>query len=317
MSHLTAITFLGLCLHAVLAPGSAHASASVTDSRPKVSVIAHGVTMDGQVRNDVAQSVGDSIGSCLMKSGTCRVFQPVAAAPAPKRKKPGQYGAIAGNAPALSPVVEPAPGSDFVYAFTLLGEGTSNRLTLKKIDGETSEVVAIEETTTHGGLDMVFTSIPIVLKQLEARSRRETAFPQTQSPAALREIILPAVAMTRAPAVESPGLRAFEESQYRVPAEYGSVDLRHVPKALIYQPMGAIQWINDTWKFCIIHPQPGHRFAVNQSLDVLYDEDGKPYGSLRVDALDSGKIVAGYGRTPTHHPLYRGDVVYGWAPPLR
>jgi len=103
----------------------------------------------------------------------------------------------------------------------------------------------------------------------------------------------------------------------RTPAEFGGVPLANVPKALIYQPLGAIEWINETWKFCIIQPQSGHRFAVNQSLDVLYDEDGKPYGSLSVDAVDSGKLVAGFGRTPKHHPLFRGDVVYGWAPPLR
>jgi hypothetical protein len=38
---------------------------------------------------------------------------------------------------------------------------------------------------------------------------------------------------------------------------------------------------------------------------------------MRIDAVDSGRMVVGFGRTPRHHRLFRGDVVYGWAPPLK
>lgn len=320
MSRLVAIVLLGSVSPHVHAKEKVQSASDAVDSRPRVCVVSHGATVDGQVRNDVAQAIGDSIGSYLIKERNCRVFQPVTSPRPAKRKKSETYGAVMGNDVEAAIVHEPAPGSDFVYAFALLGEGSSHRFTLKKIDGGTAEVVGIEETTTHGGLDMLFTTIPIVMKQLEAKGRPQAVFPRTQSPAQIRETIRPAVAVQKTPpmkAEESPGLREFAEMQNRAPAEYGGVLLGSIPKALTYQPLGAIQWINDTWKFCIIHPQPGHRFSVNQSLDVLYDEDGLPYGRLRVDALDSGKVVAGYGRTPTHHPLFRGDVVYGWAPPLK
>lgn len=321
MSRFAAIVSLGTVALCAGAKEKVIASNDVTDSRPKVCVIAHGATVDGQSRSDVAQAIGDSIGSYLMKQGGYRVFQPVASARPAKRKKMEGYGSnMTANVAGQAQGVEPVPGSDFVYTFSLFGEGESHRLTLKKVEGETAEVVGMEETTTHGGLDMMFTSIPIVMSQLESKGRGGREFPVTQSPAEIRETIRSAVPVQKtspSEQMESPGLREFNEMQNRAPNEYGGVSLSSIPKALTYQPLGAIQWINDTWKFCIIHPQPGHRFAVNQSLDVLYDEDGLPYGSLSVDALDSGKVVAGFGRTPSHHPLFRGDVVYGWAPPLK
>ncbi len=289
--------------------------------RKKVTVIPHGAAVDGIQRSDIAQAVGDSISSFLIKTGTYRVFDATAEGPRPpRRKKNVSYaGAAPENGSLSQPPAAPA-GTDFIFAHSLVGEAGVHRLTLKKIDAETSEVVAMEEKSTSGGLEALLAGIPALMHQLEARSRREVAFPQSQSPAEIRETIRPArlVQVAAPPSSDaSPGVRAFAEAGSHTPSEYGGVPLASIPKALVYQPLGAIEWINDTWKFCIIQPQAGHRFAINQALDVLYDEDGRPYGSLKVDALDSGKVVAGYGRTPKHHPLFRGDVVYGWAPPLR
>ncbi len=303
------ICSLALPLLAALPGGSEGA-----DSKPRVSIVAHEVTLNGQSRPDVAQSISDNISATLIKSGHYRVFQPPAPAKVVKRKKDANYGSAFGAPDSLPLPVEALKGSDYLYSFNVLGEDRTFRLTMKKIAAATSEVIGVEETSASGGIDILFAMVPSTLHQLEAKGmRRAVVFPRSQSPAQAREVILPAIAVYR----ESEGLREFYASQNRVPPEFGKMDLKNVPKAWIYQPMGAIQAINDAWKFCIINPQAGHRFAVNQNLDVLYDEDGKPYGSLKVDALDSGKVLAGFGSTPTHHPLFRGDVVYGWAPPLR
>ena len=288
------------------------------DARPRVSIVAQEVTLNGEVRADVAQAISDSISSNLIKSGQYRVFQPQAMLRPTRKKRDAAYGAV-GGAPEALPLgnVTPNKDSDYVYAFNVLGDQGNYRLTVKKLAAATAEVLLVEETNAVGSLDMLFSAVPVALRQLELRGRvTPRPFPQSQSPAQAREIIRPAVAV-QAAYEQSAGLREYYASLSRVPPEFGNMDLKNVPKALIYQPMGAIQAINDAWKFCIIQPQAGHRFAVNQQLDVLYDEDGKPYGTLKVDALDSGKVVAGFGRTPGHHPLFRGDVVYGWAPPLR
>lgn len=289
------------------------------DERIKVSVVPHGATVDGQIRNDISQAVGDSISAYLIKAGTYRVYDSMEAPRPPRRKKAASYAGA--NPESDQPLAQPAPaaGSDFIFAHSLLGDAGSHRLTLKKIQADTAEVIAIEETSSTGGLESVLSSIPALMQRLDSKGRREVVFPQSQSPAQVRETIRPARPVQATPPGHggSPGLREYSQAASRAPLEYGGVPLSSVPKALVYQRLGAIEWINETWKFCIIQPQSGHRFAMNQPLDVLYDEDGKPYGSLSVDALDSGKVVAGFGRTPSHHPLFRGDVVYGWAPPLR
>lgn len=319
MSRLPALFLIALIGMPAVASEMKKTSISSPEKRTNVSVISHGASVDGQVRNDISQAVGDSISACLIKAGTYRVFEITEGPRPPRRKKVTTYGDAAPATAMNETPPSAAAGSEFIFAHSLLGDAGAHRLTLKKIAADTAEVVAIEETSSTGGLDAVLDSIPALMQRLDSQGRRESPFPVTQSPAAVRETIRPARPVVPVTPVEyeSPGLRADSAALARARTEFDGVSLAGVPKALIYQPLGAIEWINDTWKFCIIHPQSGHRFAVNQPLDVLYDEDGKPYGSLNVDALDSGKIVAGYGRTPKHHPLFRGDVVYGWAPPLR
>lgn len=297
---------------------SANVVAHPVDERPKVSIVAQQVTLDGQTRSDVAQSIADSLSATLIETKSYRVFQVRATPMAIKRSKKDQNYGVA--APEKLPLPAPAATvGDYVYSFNVLGDDNTYRLTIKKEVAATSEVIHVEETKASGDLEVLFAMVPSTVRQLEAKTRPHVAaFPRSHSPAQARETIRPAVAVTYpAEARESAGLREFFEAQNRVPPEFGKMNLKDVPKALVYQPMGAIQFINDAWKFCIIQPAGGHRFAINQNLDVLYDEDGRPYGSLKIDALDSGKIVAGYGRTPYHHPLFKGDVVYGWAPPLK
>ena len=307
---LTLVGIPGLAEHSPATP-----AAGVT--RPGVLVQPREVSFNGVPRPDVAQALTDTISAALIKMGSYRVFEPTPATQPTRRKKATRYGAAEPETLPLSGVNLPA--SDFVFAFNLVSDEVGHHLTLKKLKAGSQEVLEVEELHKKGGLDQLLASVPQTLQILESKGRRVVAFPRTQSPAQLREIIRPAVAVNAGGSeyAESEGLRAYQRSLEHAPAQYGGMHLKHVPKALIYQQLGAIEMINDPWKFCIIKPAPGYGPRVNEELDVLYDEDGKPYGKMRIDAVDSGRMVAGFGRTPGHHPLFRGDVVYGWAPPLK
>jgi hypothetical protein len=86
-----------------------------------------------------------------------------------------------------------------------------------------------------------------------------------------------------------------------------------VPKALVYRHLGTVNYINPTWKFCIIDPVRGYRFHEQDPMHILWDE-GDVYAHLRVSAVERGGVVLDMGRTPDHHPIFKGDKVYGWAP---
>ncbi len=290
---------------------------SGSGSRPGVLVQPGEVSFNGVPRPDSAQTITDTISSALIKMGSYREFEPTPAPPPTRRKKVTRYGAAAPEELPLSGVNMPA--GDYVFAFNLVSDEVGHHLTLKKLKAGSQEVLEFEELHKKGGLDQLLASVQQTLKILESKGRRVVAFPRTQSPAQLRETIRPAVAVTAGGRSqgESEGWLAHQRSLEHAPAQYGGMHLKHVPKALIYQQLGAIELINDPWKFCIIKPAPGYGPRVNEELDVLYDEDGKPFGKMRIDAVDSGRMVVGFGRTPGHHRLFRGDVVYGWAPPLK
>jgi alanine racemase len=48
---------------------------------------------------------------------------------------------------------------------------------------------------------------------------------------------------------------------------------------------------------------------------VLYDE-GDVYANLRIGTVEKARAIADYGgATPEHHPLFKGDKVFGWHTP--
>ena len=76
-----------------------------------------------------------------------------------------------------------------------------------------------------------------------------------------------------------------------------------------------MNYINNTWKFLIIDPVRGTRFSEQDPMHILWDE-GDVYAHLRVSAVEQGGVVLDMGHTPDHHPVFKGDKVFGWAPPL-
>lgn len=290
-------------------PSAAAPETVALAERPKVVIIPNDVTVDGKSRPDIAQVLVDSFSAGLLKTGDYRVFQAEPAAPKQGKNKKGDLmlgSSSAGAARVPSDV-------DIKFTFNLVGQDDDYRFTLKKIRAGDSEVLEVHEIETHGKLDKVFGLVPNVLMKMQAKVKQKPAFPRTQSPAQLSGIISPRP--VAAPAAS--GNSTYWTSNAALPPEYANIDFSKVPKALIYQHVGSVQFINEAWKFCIIRPQSDVKLKVSDGLHILYDEDGKIYADLKIANFDSGRVIADFGnRTPGYHKIFAGDEVFGWAPPV-
>ena len=310
-----AALFLGVM---AIAPFTTHAAPEsvALAERPKVLIVPSDVTVDGKARPDIAQALADSFSAGLLKTGDYRVFQNDVGQPKPKGKK-GDLSLGSSSASRKIPV-----DVDMKFVFNLVGEENEYRFTLKKVRATDGEVIEVHELETRGKLDKVFGLVPNVLMKMQAKVKQKPAFPSTQSPAQISGIIEPVVpAAQRGPLASSAGAGgsgSMGSAYYtgRVPDEYAHIDFSKVPKALIYQQVGSVQFINEAWKFCIIRPQSDVKLKMADALHVLYDEDGRIYADLKIANFDSGRVIADFGnRTPTYHKIFPGDEVFGWAPP--
>jgi hypothetical protein len=286
----------------------------VLPERPKVAIIANDVTVDGKARPDIAQALADSLSAGLLKAGDYRVFQTETMAPRAGKGKKGEM--MLGSSSSGGSKV--ASDVDIKFTFNLVGQDDDYRFTLKKIRADDNEVIEVHEIDTRGKLDKVFGLVPNVLMKMQAKTRLiAPVFPQTQSPAQLKA---PAATPTPQPAVSvapaGSGNSTYWASNADLPPEYANIDFSKVPKALVYQQIGSVQFINEAWKFCIIRPQGNVKLKMSDGLHILYDEDGKIYADLKIANFDSGRVIADFGnRTPGYHKIFPGDQVFGWAPP--
>lgn len=307
----------------------------VLAERPKAAVLQGEVAVDGVARPDLGRALADSLATELLKTGDYRVFQPEVRSSGGKARD--------GSEQIASPSLQSVMGDykldadlDYVFLISVFGTGADYRFSLKKVRATNHEVVDAREMTFSGKESSLFTSITTAVAQFQKRAKdlnlkqmqalavnavaqsRPVAMPVSQRPTIAPDsspaganvaVVTPAV--DQSPTEESPGLAEYQRYQ----REQMEAELAKVPKALIYRRLGSIELTNDTWRFCVIRPQEGVKLGVNDAVHVLYDEDGKVYADLRISGTDSGRLIADYGRTPRHHPLFRGDAVYGWATP--
>jgi hypothetical protein len=274
-----------------------------TAERPRLALYAEDVTIDGHPRPDLARALADSLSTSLLKRGQVRVFSLESAA---GRDATGMLASPAASTEArVNRLLD--EGLDYVMTFNVLGLGNECLMSVKKMRARTHEVVEAHQFTSYGKEAGLFKLISTIVERVDPRPvGREKIFPRTQSPAALAP-----APMSQFVVVPKP--EAYDPWKQNVPPVY---DLTSVRKALVYRQLGTVNYIDNTWKFCIIRPVDGTKFEEQDPLHILWDE-GDVYAALRVCAIERGGVVADMGKTPDHHPLFRGDKVFGWAPPLR
>lgn len=299
--------FIAVCAFGLLfIPGeTAHADQTeivATAERPRLALYAEDVTMDGQPRLDLARALADSLSTALLKRAQVRVFSLETAA---GRDATGMLSVPQeSKASRVSRLLD--EGLDYIMTFSVMGLGEECLMSVKKTRARTHEVVEARQYTSYGREAGLFKLIDTIVDDVDPRPKAPAPFPRTQSPASLAPT-------PPSEFVVVPEAEAYDPWKQNLAPEH---DLTTVRKALVYRELGTVNHIDNTWKFCIIRPVAGTEFAEHDPLHVLWDE-GDVYAALRVCAIERGAIVADMGKTPDHHPLFRGDKVFGWAPPMK
>lgn len=275
--------------------------------KPKVAILAEDVTVDGTRRPDLGRALADSLSTNLLRRGQVRVFNLTTE----ETKSGTQTLAVTKEDAVKTPALD--KDIDYLLSFNLFSNANEHRLTVKKTRVSTSELVDSQQFFTYGRVSDVFSLVSKVADRVDPLPVRHN-FPATQSPAAIRAAQpdpLPYQTFW-AGDYANPASPAYDPWRANVAAQY---DLKNVPKALIYRELGSIQHIDNTWKFTIVRPVKGVELRANDPLHVLYDE-GDVYANLRVGTVEKEGAVADYGgMTPEHHPLFKGDKVFGWHTP--
>ncbi|WP_146849943.1 hypothetical protein [Brevifollis gellanilyticus] len=285
--------------------------------RPRMALYAEEVTIDGKPRPDLARALADTLGTSLLKRGQVRLFSLESAATQDATGMIASSNQI-GSAQRLQRLMD--EGLDYILTFNVVGIGGHHLLSVKKTRARTSEVVESHQYTSIGRETGLFKLIAQVMEAVDPLPYGKSGvFPRSQSPAEYWPAPKPetpeyviARALPAGPAVVTDDETEYDPWQENL-APAPSYDLSRVPKALVYRHLGTVNYINPTWKFCIIDPVRGYRFQEQDPMHILWDE-GDVYAHLRVSAVEREGVVLDMGRTPDHHPIFKGDKVYGWAP---
>ncbi|MBL9131592.1 MAG: hypothetical protein JNG86_10360 [Verrucomicrobiaceae bacterium] len=280
---------------------------------PKMAVFAEDVTVDGERRPDLGRALADSISTALLRRGQVRVFNLMTEETATGTQmlvSPRQSGVNRSHATALDKDI------DYLLSFNLFSNGPEHRMTVKKTRVASSELIDSWQFNHFGRASELFGIVPKIVDRVDPKPQAPV-FPISQSPAELR----PWVRQENHPFFNgdyanpaSPTYDPWRVNNEGLPV--AQLNLKDVPKALVYRELGSIQHINDYWKFAIVRPNKGVKLREHDPLHVLYDE-GDVYANLRVGTVESAGAVADYGGlTPDYKPLFKGDKVFGWAPPM-
>ena len=277
---------------------------------PKLAVFAEDVTVDGERRPDLGRALADSLSTALLKRGQVRVYNLMTEETATGTQmliSPKQAGVNHSHATALDKDI------DYLLSFNLFSNGPEHRMTLKKTRVATSELIDSWQFNHFGSASQLFGIVPKIVDRVDPKPSAPV-FPISQSPSELRPWVQPQNHPFFNGDYANPASPAYDPWRVNQLSAYG--DLRNVPKALVYRELGAIAHINDVWKFAIVRPNKGVKLRENDPLHVLYDE-GDVYANLRVGTVERAGAVADYGGlTPSYKPLFKGDKVFGWAPPM-
>ncbi len=276
--------------------------------KPKMAIYAEDVTVDGTRRPDLGRALADSLTTALLRRGQVRVYNLMTEETDTGTQmlmSPKQSGVNRLNGKTLDKDL------DYLLSFNLFSVGPEHRMTVKKTRVATSELIDSWQFNHFGRASELFGIVPKIVERVDPKPVVR-GFPAMQSPSELRPEIQNGF---YAGDYSNPASPAYDPWRLSVEGSPNYVDLANVPKALVFREIGSISHINDFWKFAIVRPTQGVKLRENDPLHVLYDE-GDVYANLRVTNVEKAGTVADFGGiTPKHHPLFRGDKVFGWATP--
>lgn len=306
--HPHRITLLTVALLSTVSASRLSAEDEVlTAEKPKVAILAEDVTVDGTRRPDLGRALADSLSTNLLRRGQMRVFN----LSTEETKAGTQALTLPKDAQTQAPVMD--KDVDYLLTFNLFSNASEHRVTVKKTRVATSELVDSHQFFAYGRVTDVFSLVQKIADRIDPLPVRH-AFPATQSPAAIRwsqPDPTPYQSFWTGD-YDNPSSPAYDPWKANLAAQY---DLKNVPKALIYRELGSIQHIDNFWKFTIVRPAVGVTLHSDDPLHVLYDE-GDVYADLRVGTVEKAGAIADFGgTTPEHHPLFKGDKVFGWHVP--
>lgn len=313
--HPTRLSLVTAALLSTVLVSKLPAQEVLSAQKPKVAILAEDVTVDGARRPDLGRALADSLSTNLLRRGQTRVFNLTTQETKTGTQtlaQTGRHNPPQPQVPALDKDV------DYLLTFNLFSNANEHRVTVKKTRVATSELIDSHQFFTYGRVSDVFSLVNKIADRVNPLPVRY-AFPATQSPAAIRwSQPDPDPVPFWVGDYANPASPTYNPWQANLAAQY---DLNNVPKALTYQELGSIEHINNTWKFTVVRPAKGVTLNSDDPLHVLYDE-GDVYADLRVGTVERDGAIADFGgRTPDHHPLFKGDKVFGWhaqqVPPVK
>lgn len=280
--------------------------------KPKMAIFAEDVTVDGARRPDLGRALADSLSTALLRRGQVRVYNLMT-----KETDTGTQMLISPRDAGVNDSHSSALDNDIDYllSFNLFSNGPEHRMTVKKTRVATSELVDSWQFNHVGRASEIFGIVPKIVDRVDPKPS-VPVFPISQSPSELRPWVQPQNHPFFNGDYANPASPAYDPWRLSTEGLPVYADLKDVPKALVYRELGSIQHINDYWKFAIVRPNKGVSLRENDPLHVLYDE-GDVYANLRVGTVEQAGAVADYGGLkPDYKPLFKGDKVFGWAPPM-
>ncbi len=264
----------------------------------RVAVTLPVVNLNGVVRADLAQQLGDSISEHLLAEKHYAVVDLDHAA-----SKVG--GPVAPNGVA-----------DFILSTAVTAEGAEYRVTLKKLRVSDSVVEAVAKESMSGG--------PGLIEQLALKAcGRLFAAPKGMGPPnemLVVETFRPPL-QARTPAPMLPPDIEFAPTAFREvsPAKQAAIDRAisrsSKPSTATGDPQlaGRITSVSKEFSFCVLKPDKKRSMQVGDRLMTWSTRDPANVMQLTISSVEGGEIIANIP-AGAESRIHQGDSVYQWVP---
>jgi hypothetical protein len=210
-----------------------------------------------------------------------------------------------------------AAGADFVTVPTLIGEGGTFRLAMRKLGVNNGRVEAVAIDAFQGDLNTVFTRLPYATAKVAPPKSNKPPFktvigwmspPSPKKPAAEAQA-------SAAPKALRPSEVPAEKLAAADAAMRSAVASTAPSAAEAKEPVqaGSITSVDTQWSFCEVSCK-GALPAPGDQLTAVSATDRSKMVTLTVSRIEGSRAIADFHRSDPRAALLRsGDLVYRWA----